>query len=88
MTVPAGIDSSRSSNRLLQPTAKVDGFTVGVYWVPVGVIVRLGVATTGLKKINVAVGELINGGWANGEFVGIGEGVMVGVSVTGGTRAV
>jgi hypothetical protein len=86
-TVPAGIVSSRSNSRLLQPYARVEGLGVAVYCVPVGVIVRVAV-TILEKKINVAVGELIGEGWTNGVSVASGEGVMVGVSVAGGTKAV
>jgi hypothetical protein len=41
-----------------------------------------------LKKISVAVGELIGEGGTNGVSVASGEGVMMGVSVAGGTKAV
>jgi hypothetical protein len=83
-TVPAGTVTSLIRARLLHPYPNVDGFGVGVYWVPVGVgEPRM---ATGVKKATVDVGN--EGNVIAGNSVFVGNIVGDGVSVAGGTKAV
>jgi hypothetical protein len=90
-TVPAGIVSSLIKRKLLQPTPNVEGFTVGVFSVPVGLTIG---ATIGVKlgtrvlKISAWVGNGNAVGVDTLKAVLVGIAVAVKVAVGGGAIAV
>jgi len=87
LSVPAGMVSSLIKRKLLHPTPKLEGLTVGVFCVPVttGRGVKLG--TKVLKMTGwVADGNGVGVDKVKGVLVGIADGVKV--SVAGGTIAV
>jgi hypothetical protein len=74
-TVPAGIFTSRTNSRLLQPDANRPGFTVGVYCVPVAVG---DLNTEGKRGFNM---DCVHVGGGVAVIRLIGELVIVGLAV-------
>ena len=76
--------TSRMNPRLLHPDANEEGFTVGVYCVPVAV--TAGYTMDVIKGMGVE--DVIGDGNESGVELAMEVGVFIGVDVAGGTIAV